>query len=350
MNLSYLNLLNPFATFFNSGKEPGSAPKGRFRLAENDKLNYAAWNTLGTAAWMIPAALLISRLSNKNAHDDIKKRMSEALAERLHASRPTVSGTANTEDDVVNMLDKELNRRVNREMSKEASDDSYLGQVGKTLSATWNELVKPSAKSVQNWAETGAGKVLTYGIAPAMPIAIPALVALLAARAHNKSMKAEVKEALLQDRERLKKEQRAIDRIMLESQGLIKSAEAGAEAGKSILFSPLTLAFLLAGGTGILGYKFFRKADDSSAKVKVLKDRILGSSPLQDTPKITLAELPAAVAEMTAVPGSSKKETLAIADPVSGAIEELTNKGDIVDVDPILEEVTAKKPKKDAIF
>lgn len=346
MNLSYLKLLNPFATFFNSGEEPGSAPKGKFRIAENDKLNYAAWNTIGTAAWMIPAALLISRLSNKNAHDDIKKRMSEALSERLHAARPTVSSTANTEDDIVNMLDKELNRHVDKEMSKEASDDSGDSFFGRF----WNAVVKPSAKSAQDWAETGAGMMLTRGIAPALPVAVPALVALLAARSHNKSMKAEVKEALLQDRARLKKEQRAIDRLMLETQGLIKSAGATTEAGKSIIFSPLTLAFLLAGGTGILGYKFFRKADDSSAKVKVLKERILGSSHLQDTPKITLAELPAAVAEMTAVPGSTKKETLAIADPVSGAIKELTNKGDIIDVDPILEEVSARKPKKDAIF
>lgn len=356
---AFLHLLNPLSTFLMSGSEPGDAPTGKLRLFDNDKMNLAAWNTIGTAAWMLPAALIVSRLANKREHDSIKKAMAESLTQRLHAARPTISGTAKVDDDISNMLNKELEKRIGKEMSKEASDSSnpYKSTpttelVGMAFKGGAKEVADAAAEAAdtgKEWASTALGKIVTHGIAPALPVAIPALLALLVARAHNKTLKKEVHEALMQDRDNLKREQRAIDRIALESQGLIKAAST-MELGKSLLTAPLTLAVLLSAGAGILGYKYFRKADDSAAKVKLLKEQILGSSHLQDTPKLTLAELPVDIVEMTAVPGSTKKETLAIADPVSGAIEELAKSDDVVDIDPILEEVTTKKPKKDAIF
>jgi hypothetical protein len=65
-----------------------------------------------------------------------------------------------------------------------------------------------------------------------------------------------------------------------------------------------------------------------------------------------MAELPVALSEITATPGSVRKETIALADPVTGALEDKKTKklDNIIDVEDVLEEVSQEKPKKDAIF
>lgn len=350
----YIHLANPVSGFFRSGSKPGDAPVGRLRLAENDKLNYALWNTIGSAAWMVPAALIISRLSNKGEHDKVKAKMATMLKSRLSASRPTLATTADTSDDVKALLTDAVDKQIEKEMAKTAAEgektalDEFL-DAGKAFFSSLGSAGKEGAAGL-------AKDMLTKGTAVALPIAVPSVLALLAAKKHNEAMKGEIEEALLADRDALKEEQRAVDRATMSLQGLIKGASGKTEAAEQSLqhtiLMPLTLATLLAAGSGILGYRYFSRTDKASAKLKALRERLLGVNHLQDAPKLTMAELPVALSEITATPGSVRKETVALANPVTGALEDKKIKklDNIIDVEDVLEEVSQEKPKKDAIF
>lgn len=326
----YKHLLNPLTTLIRSGDDPMDAPGGSLKLSDDNKTNLALWNTLGVASWSIPAALLITKLS-KDYHDrKVRKSMGKSKKFRSDAIRPIINTTPDDADDVKALVEAKLEEAIDKEMEKRASEDK--GMLDDLL--------------------TFAGDAVKDAVVNPMPIVVPAGLSLVTAYLYNKMAEKRLKQRLLEERADIQKEQRAVDRATLKARGLIVDSmdkEASddkdkvAEGVRSFLLSPVSLAALLTLATGAVGYKYFSDTDENKNKLKVLRDVALGRGVLQDTPQLGLAELPVKAEEILAVPGSTSKKRLSIADPTTGEIL------DIAKDDPILEEVE-DDDKKDAIF
>lgn len=327
----YKHLLNPLTTLIRSGDDPMDAPGGSLRLSDDNKTNLALWNTLGVASWSIPAALLITKLSKDYHNRKVRKSMGKSKKFRSDAIRPIISTTPGDEDDVKALVEAKLEEAINKEMEKRASED----------------------KGVLDDILDFAGNAVKDAVVNPMPIVVPAGLSLVTAYLYNKMAEKRLKQQLLEERADIQKEQRAIDRATLKARGLISDTidkkasdtdkDKVAEGVRSFLLSPISLAALLTLATGAVGYKYFSDTDENKNKLKVLRDVALGRGVLQDTPQLGLAELPVKAEEILAVPGSTSKKRLSIADPTTGEIL------DIAKDDPILEEVE-DNDKKDAIF
>lgn len=340
----YSHLFNPLATLVYDPKDVRTAPTGNMRLAEDDKLNTALWNSIFVAGSWAPAAFLINAVANLKAKGEVEDAYKKSLVDKLNALRPRVVADPNLKDvsAYTNLPEKEY---------RELKDLQKL--IGKRASVE---------KRAEDTFQQMVSKAVDGFVANAMPLALGTTSVLASIGLSNYLAKKSLKKELGDRRVQLRNVQAALDREMLREADLIKTASATgldkkaeddilsrtkpAGPERSNFFEQVGLSLpvlgwtLLALSSGIGGYAILRKRDKNLAKLKMLREQILGSNDLKDTPKINVIDLPVKAEEILAVPGDKKQQTLI---EESKPIALLENK-------EILTEVLPKDKKKDAIF
>ena len=342
--LNYKHLVNPLKTAFSKGTSVLDAPGGSWKLSDDPKTNMALWNAIYSAPAVFGLSYLVNNIANRKAETEVDEKLDTQLIDKLQALRPRLVSDPNLEDteSFTELPQKELKRleTIKAELNKAAADDDE--------DPSWD-------KDLKQWVID----TLKSSIKGAIPIGAAALAASGGIALSNANNKDRIKKDLEARRVQLRNIQALIDRQMLVDKGLVKGAsskkdkDSGDKEGSKIgllegaINAPLLAHILIAGGLGLGTYKFMRAKDPNEKKLSYLKKVQLGSNVLQDTPQLSVLDLPIDPAKVLAVPGDKKQETLIAEEtkPVEVAA------ADIIDVKPIEDSgIFQEIKKKDALF
>ena len=341
--LNHVKMVNPFHSLLRSGTSIFDAPGGSWKLSDDPKTNMALWNAIYTAGPAFGLAYLINNIANQRAESKIEDASEKRLIDKLQAMRPRLLETP-----------------------KPIADDEGYEEVPTTelkrLSALKNSLQKSAKKDTEDDPDTlerakhGTLDIMKGGIVGTLPIAVALAMAAGGVAASNKYNKERIKANLRTRRSQIRSIQALIDRERLIDKGLVKSAakkdkDEGSDIGVLDAFVGLPAAAhtAIALSLGLGTYGILSAKDENKNLLKYLEKVQLGSNVLQDTPQLSVLDLPADPGQILAVPGDKKKETLL---PTAATA---ANPSEIIDVEPIdaadiITEVKADNKKKDALF
>lgn len=341
----YKHLFNPAATIMHTGESVSNAPTGDLRLSNDPKTNMALWNAIFVLGGAAPLAYLINTLSNRKAESAVEDTSDESSIDKLNALRPRLIADADESNvDAFTELPKrelqqlnEIKQRIGKRASGDDEDSGgWLADLDKTLKEWTGNTASDIAKSVIPFAT--------------FPVAVLGAVAL-----SNSANKDRIKQKLRERRAQYRSIQSALDRKLLQQAGLIKGdiqKEANSPLAdvtgsgeentlKALLINiPVTAWALLSGALGIGAFAMFRNSDKNQKVIKYLTKNQLGSNVLQDTPQISVLDLPADPGEILAVPGDKRQIAMLEDKKPKALIEDAT----------LFAEVNPKNKKKDAIF
>lgn len=310
---NYLSIANPLNSLLAGEGDYGKAPSRALRLHTKDDINYALWNLLGTASWLVPTVGLGAWLVNRKRHNDLKKKINESTLAHVNADYPVLSPEG----------DLSVTSNITKRPKKELEDVS--------------EAVKALPK-IAKANEAGFVGSLPYRVAP---ILLAPLVTVFGARIVNDALKKKYAEELDSENKKIQNLQDAIDMRTLEDlqyvrkrrggiqttpikeianrdlMDVLKKSEEDAElipkaasmdkkaaedeenpkvdwmgALKS-LYGYIPLAALVATSVGgpIYAADYFLKRTNENKKLKFLEDKVLGRNRTLTNPELVV-ELP----------------------------------------------------------
>lgn len=338
--LDYKHLINPLATTFSSGREPGDAPRfGGWSLFKDPKTNMAAWNAIYNILPLFGIGFVINAIANRKAESEVEDKLDAGVIGKLQALRPRLISDPNLKDvtSYTSLPKKELEQleAIKGELAKSASDE----------------------ENADSWVVQQLKALVKDGFKNAIPIAAAIAAASSGIALSNKLNRDRIKKQLSDRRIELSNIQALLDHKMLADAGLIDENKPTGVISKTangpirtLLDAPMLAHILLSTGLGIGTYKLMTSQDDNKKKIKSLKKIQLGSNVLQDTPQLSVLDLPVKPEQILAIPGDKKKETVIAA--VKDKLEEIAKGGeDIIDVSPIEDSgILQEIKKKDALF
>lgn len=358
----YRHLFNPLATVKYDPKDVTSAPVGSLRLSDDPKRNLALWNAIFVGGATLPLMYLVNTLANKHHEAKIEDKLDKAMVNKLNAMRPRVVSDPNLKDisAYTDLPEKELKQleELKDSLSKNASEKKDKKPTG----------VLDSAADMLSNLFTDLGNNL-------IPITTVPAAALLGIGLSNYVNKKRIKKSLAERNVQLENIQAILDRKQLQESGLVKRDAAPAEdygnlkknanTFKNVFLDlPLITYALLAPTLGIGAFNLMRSKDKNIAKLDYLEKTHLGANTLQDTPRISVIDLPVDPSEILAVPGDARQETIIDKeddeddkkDNKNKKTKQLENKSGnrpLLENKELFEEMvprSAKSKEKDAIF
>lgn len=366
----YKHLFNPAATLVYKGESGGihdrlAAPVGSWKLSDDPKTNLALWNAIFVGGATAPLAYLINTLANKKHEAEVDEKFDKALVDKLNALRPRlVSGNKLGDVSAFSDMPKQELKQL----------DALIEKIDKKAS------VEKKAEDKETLDDAISEKISTFlgDVAKSsLPfLAIPA-AGLSAIGLSNYINKQRIKAKLNKERMAVRNIQSLLDRKHLQLAGLIKADQAKPEISDNIakqastesekskkekepnkensiytygISTPALAWSLVATALGLGYFSLLRKNDKNLGKIKHLKKVQLGSNVLQDTPKISVLDLPATTDEILAVPGDKQQRTLTEAE--TKQTKELPNKAPkaLLENKELFTEVLPAASKKDALF
>lgn len=339
----YPHLFNPAYAFSHKGQSLSSAPKGRLRLAKDDKLNLSLWNAIYAAAGLAPLAFIVNAISNKKAESAMEDASDKASVAKLNALRPRVVADASRHNT---KSFTELPRKELKQL------DSLTESLEKVSSEGENSDNDNDFWGIEDWAKENLSSFLSNVAKSSIPFVAAPTAVLGAIALSNKLNRDRIKNKLKDQRTQYRKIQAAIDRKALQEAGLIKSAANRSAADRAnkkdeesavsnLLFDlPGMLAVLATATLGLGAFNTLRAKDKNLAKIKYFTKRQAGSNILQDTPNISILDIPANPDEILLVPGDKKQQTIANSNKPVALLE---NK-------ELFSEVSPARSKKREIF
>lgn len=356
---NYLHLANPLYTLINSGEDVKDTPAG-YEFSDNPRLNLAIWNAIGVAGTALPVAYLINTLVNRKTDADVESKMNKSLVSKLEAQRPRLVADPNLLDtssftELPKAELKEL-EELKATLSKSASDEDEEG--------------------FMDWMGDKIKGMLAEGIYAGIPMATLPAAAIAGITLATETDKKRIKKRLQNQRMQLRNIQAYVDKRQLEEAGLVK-ADKSTESVKDLndkmeksasihkasnslpqlLLSDVPMV-ALTGGSAILGgalYNVLKDKDENLAIIDYLKKRQLGSNVTQETPRLSVVDLPVDPRSILATPGD-KNEELAYEDPADIITEYKGSKSDKKNAKGDERKKSdddsknSKNSKKDAIF
>lgn len=359
----YAHLVNPAATLVHTGEGVKAAPGGSLRLAKDPKTNMSLWNSIFVLGSLGPLAYLVNTLANKKHEAEVEDKLNKSLVDKLNALRPRLVADADlsrtgafTELPKKELKQLEDIKEALNKSAAESTEDSKDSEVG-----WFDSLSNAIGDNLGDIASDTSKNILPFA-------AVPAAV-LLGVGLSNYINDKRIKNKLKERRTQLRNIQAKIDRRALQLAGLVKpdteetiTKEASKKEGtnkfsdvhkqrENILSNtfidfPLLGWAILSGALGLGAFHLLRKKDDNLAKIKYLQKTQLGSNVLQDTPQISVLDLPATPNEILVVPGDKKQQTLLESKPETKAKEAVA----LLDNNELFQEINPKKEEKDAIF
>lgn len=343
----YRHLADPTATIRFTGKSE-SAPSGKWALSDDPKTNMALWNALGVTATAVPVTAALTVLANKYWDKWMEKKITDRSLSKINAVRPQMSPN----DDLNYTYN--ITSKPRKELAKILEKSSELT---KTAAAQETESDVPA--------------LVRNSVAAALPLIAAPTATYFTLRAVQDMHKKRLRKRLMDERTAIRNMQDKIDHEILEEQGMIKSAgmsTAEAEAvwdahGKdkhreSLLNKALTVpgaAILgLSALGGLLAYRKLSDSDKYKNRLKYMRDHILGSNTLQESPRISLAKFTQEGEGMVARPGDKTAVLITESKPAKSIEAVLVDDSEGLKERTGLEEVTSTKlapsKKSDALF
>ena len=312
---NYPHLANPFVSLFANKQDLLKAPNDALRLAKNDDLNFALWNTLGTMTWLAPLVGFSAYFANRNKHKKLRELIDTGTSEHINSDLPILSPNSNLSYT-----------------GQKARKDKELKNIN-ILAEQLNGIDKKAA------GEEDKGYVsdlITRSMSRAIPILSAPLAAIWIAKSVQDNLKEKYKKELESEISKVQRVQDAVDMNTLQQLGYITRVEERKEKKPSVksienknlaalsesvkksdgikksaagdknssvtedfqhgvetLFSHLPLAALLlfTGGTAVYGTDWLLKHHNDTKKLKFLEEKALGRNRSLIGPELII-ELP----------------------------------------------------------
>lgn len=350
--LAHLKMANPFHSLLRSGTSIFDAPSGSWALSKDPKTNMALWNAIYTSGPAFGLAYLINNLANQKAESEVEEAIDTQLIDKLQSLRPRLVADPNLADvsAYTELPKKELKRleEIKAGLPKSAANNDDGAEDDQDFSERASDSTKELIKnSILNTIPLAA-----FGLAAAGGIALS-----------NKNNKDRIAKNLQARRTQLRNIQALIDRQMLADRGLIKAAakKEGDKTGSGVgvldafVGLPITAHMLLAAALGLGSYGILSDRDKNKATLKYLKKIQLGSNTLQDTPQLSVLDLPVSPDKILAVPGDKKQQTLIKAEisPTDDGVIDVVpieNSGILEELKAASDSEIESRKKKDALF
>ena len=323
----YAHLFNPVYTLTHEGDSALGVPT--MRLADNNKLNLALWNAIYVGGAALPLAYLINTLANQKAENEVESQLNKSLVQKLNALRPRLVSDPSLADTsaYTDLPEREL----------------------KELQRVQGELEKHADGGIMDWVSDTAADFFRDSFANTLPLFMLPGAALLGTALSNNKNKERIKAELKDRRLQYRNIQGYIDRKRLAEAGLVAASAAEKPLTESVakrksessdnskaddkltkkaggpddqsgearrdssyglktwfLSMPFAALALLSATLGVGTYNLLNKGDKNKAKLKYLKERQLGSNIAQDTPQLSVLDLPVSYKDILVTPQTDK--------------------------------------------